>query len=125
MLLNKNYVIGLMLIVIFTAGCESCDTRRSLLKENTLTTADNKIDPKAKPIKIGMTKEDVIKVWGEPRKDYINPRPGQPSIMEYSNYYEGAVKQAESYSIFLIDGKVTRIVEYVYDEFKYICIPIK
>ena len=120
--MNKHYCgAALILSLIFLAGC-ACGMNRVFIKQEMLIAAENRIDPAAKNILVGMTKEQVLEAWGLPDKDHKGISAAYPDLLEYSSYSVNLnAKSAWIYSIRLMDGKVSSIIAQEYGEFRHSC----
>jgi outer membrane protein assembly factor BamE (lipoprotein component of BamABCDE complex) len=118
-LVAMNFKLRKYLIVlcVFLTGC-TCGTGRTVLKQENLTEATNKINPMAKTIRIGMTKEQVIEAWGNADRVYEKQ-------WEYSNDAgKTYVRNATSYMIVFENEKVIEIIERALSPSKFGCAQI-
>ena len=102
----------ILLFVILFSGC--CVLDRTIEKITPLTSVISKINPSAKIIQKGMSKEEVIEAWGKPDWYGIDE-----SEWFYSNVEKSNVKNPVTYDIFFADNKVLTIMESLWSEKKW------
>jgi len=117
----KKLLLALSCLVILNGCCwngpnigtPSFD--RTIEKSNILTSAVNKINPTLQSIQVGMTREQVFKLWGKPTGNF------QESDWFYTNYKEAGVQHPVTYEIHFVDDKVLQITESIWSEKAWMC----
>ena len=119
--------IIILLVIVLLNGCcwngpnmGMLGSGRTIDKVNTLTLAVSKINPSAKAIEVGMSKEQVLEAWG--KADWHGA--GEDNEWLYSNVKESKIQHPVTYNISFENDKVKTITESIFSKQKIMCTTI-
>jgi len=106
-------ICSLIICTFLISGCSQIPAYdRTIERMNTLNVSINKINPSAKAIQLGMSKEQVYEAWGKP--DWKDT---DDNTWNYSNYNKlGASQHPVTYNIIFNEGIVSKIIENIWSE---------
>lgn len=121
--MRLKLIIFIFVAIIFLNGCATCGRGRGFLNKRNVQDAQLVSNDKASSINLGMTKQQVLKNWGEPQesgKHYLNAWT-YSTDMHKNEYEKFQQKTAAKYLIVFENDIVIKIVEYELGEYKFGC----